>query len=510
MIFDFTARGLARRPRTRAEPPPARPSVLLGTTDSHESVFWDPPSGEEAAHCLALGATGTGKTTLIAHAIIEEYLLLRQQQPDAPPSLAIIEPKGDLARAILEGIAFRDPALLGEVRYLDPFSLAAFPLNLCQLQQSVPLDILAFALAGLVAEVSTGAGAQKHLGIGARQVDTLQQVILGALSSSDDPRANILWALDALVVRQGLKRLASVSTSARARQFLENTHLSEELVASCASRIRLGLAATENLERLVAAPTCVDIDEILGPGRITIVDVSRPSGGLGALRSLYANLIARLIFDRLLARESPWRGHRTRLVIDEAHLLAPVLADRAEEALTTGRSKRLALLLATQGTALIASASPTLLPVILANVARKFVGRLAASDAELLAREQAPRPGVEERHSVVRERFAGTAANLDDREFLLVGPNERQRFRTVDIDLAGWSAAVIREAVAITAARERLALPANLPRRVTLDEAVPLEPRRSTGGKRRSPAAPSTNASNAPAQPLQSGRTRWG
>lgn len=181
---------------------------------------------------------------------------------DKRTAFLVLDPKGDLVKAILQGICHFAPEFLARTYYLNPFTDYGFQLNLNMLVrqggkeesgkcgQGIPLDIWALQLAGLVASVSTGQGAQKHLGAGARQLDVLQHVILGALDC-DKPGANILWALDALVIPQGLRRLGGLTNSARAREFLLSAHLSDELRASCASRLRTAFAATEALERIV-------------------------------------------------------------------------------------------------------------------------------------------------------------------------------------------------------------------------------------------------------------------
>lgn len=504
-MLDFTKWAVSRRHRRPKSPPdgggidPAAP--ILGHREDGEPVCLPTPALERAGHLVCLASSGAGKTILIANALVHEIAASGQT---VPPSCLVIDPKGDLIVAVLQGLAATAPARLADVRYLDPFSVAAFAFNLNRLTLGqTPPDIRAVQLASLVADVSTATGAQKHLGLGARQLDVLQHVILGALSCPQEA-ANILWALDALVLPHGLKLLGGLTTSERARQFLLTASLSDELRVSCASRIRAALGATDALERLVSSLDCVQFEDLLAPGRICLVDLGRPVGGLVSLTAFYANLIAQLATAYLMERPSPFvGGHCCFLVVDEAQIVAPVLADRAEAILTTGRSRALALTTISQGTTLIQAASGTLLRVLMTNSPVKVVGRLSAPDAELLAREQAPTRGIDETLASTRAQFIAAVTNLADREFFCLRPGARDRFVATPIDVTGWRAAAEAYADEVTAAKERLALPAETRPRVRLD-AVATPPKRA--GRNREPTQPPVPIAAAPARP----RSRWG
>jgi hypothetical protein len=44
----------------------------------------------------------------------------------------------------------------------------------------------------------------------------------------------------------------------------------------------------------------------LSPGRITLVDLGRPVGGLTSLQAFYANVLCCLAIEHLMERRSPW------------------------------------------------------------------------------------------------------------------------------------------------------------------------------------------------------------
>ena len=410
---------------------------------------------------------------------------------------------------ILAGLAAVHPRYFDRVRYVDPFSRGGFPFNLCKLTLGdTPLDIRALHLADLVGNVSTATGSTA-VGVGARQRDVLHHCLLGALSCLD-PRASLLLALDALELPDGFARLAGITTSARVRQFCETTKLGDDLRISCAARLRIALNATDSLGRLVAAPSCLSFDDLLAPGRITLVNLGNPFGGLSALQPFFANVIARLAADHLLARPSPWPGAHVRIVLDEAQVVASTLADVAERVLTVGRSKGISLTTITQSPTLIHAASATLLRVLLTNsAAGKIIGRLSAPDAEVLSRERAPAAGSDDAIGAARSRFVGTVTNLPDRSFMFLSAHQQARFRSAPVDVAAWDRATVQHAAQLRAVRERLSLPATVPPRWSLSD-VPApekdkQPRRSRSMPPDMPSQPTD-----PETTERAPRSRWG
>lgn len=463
-------RGRSRKP-TRGE------GALLGRAENGHEVVLPRPTSDQAHHAYAFAATSAGKSIMLASALVDELV--------ADPTMALIaeDPKGDLEASLINGLAARAPARLADLVILDPFDpKGGYPFNLCRLPLgTTPVDVRAIQLAGLVATVSTATGAQAHLGAGARQLQLLTELLLAA-QTTGDPRASVLWALDALTQRNGMKALASITASARAKDFLASVKLQDELRVSTASRLRSGFGATEHLERMMSADGCIDIASRTLPGKVTIFAHGRPTGGMVSRQQFHANLDLRLVVDHLLQRPSPWRGNHCRLVIDEVQLVAPALADLMELLLTTGRSRGISVVAASQGSALIRDASPTLLQVLMGNSPTRLIGRLAAPDAELLARELTPAKGVDESLSSVRTRFVATVTNLPNRHFIKLSAGEATRFVSADVDLPAWEAAAEHEAPAIDRARYGLRLSDTGPR-VTLLDAVKkaaASPRRRT------------------------------
>ncbi len=480
--------------------------VVVGSTASGEPVRFEAPSLEHAGHLTVFGSSGCGKTSLIAGFLAAEIAEDNALPPEQRRSFLVCDPKGDTVALLLAAMAAQ-PARLDDVRWLDSFSAGGFPFNLNHLALGdTPRDLRALALADLVGQVSTSTGKSPMGGSGHRQRDVLQHVILGALSVPH-PRASLLLALDALELPDGPQRLAAATTSSRARQFCLSTRLGEELRVSCASRLRVALSATDSLSRLISAPTCVQFDELLAPGRITLVNLGNPPGGMLALQGFYANLVVRLASEHLLSRRSPWPGSSTSVVLDEAQVTAETLGDIMERAYTVGRSKGISFVTLTQSPVLIQAASDTLLRVLLTNsAAGKLIGRLSAPDAELLARERAPGKGVAESASLVRSRLVSTITSLEDREFIFLKAGQHQRFTAAPLDIPGWERALAENADRVKAVEERLCLPKDLPPRFSLTEVVLPKKTRGHGG-RQAAAPPSGSPPSSTSKPP---RSRWG
>lgn len=491
---------------------------LIGLTDHGEQVLWPAPSLDRAASVVCFGASGSGKSALIGNAIAHEIARGRGAlPPHLQPAALIIIPKSDFRVIFEQVLAAEAPDALINLVCLDPFSPTGFPFNLCRLPlNGTPVEIRAWQLSVLVGEISTSTGTLRSgsAGIGAKQVDVLNHLLLAALTV-DDPRTNVLLAYDALTTPRGFARLASLTRSERAQAFLLENKLGDDLVASVGARLRLAFAATESLERMVGCDDCISFDTLTAAGMLCLYDFGKPFGGMPGLQSFWASLLAALTIDHALARPSPFvDGHHLRIVIDELQIVAPVLASRAEALLTTGRSRNLSTVQISQGTALIHRAADTLISTLLTNCPTKIVGRLAAADAELLSKDQTPIPGNNERPKNLRERFAAAVCNLPDRRFYCLEPSRRRLFTSTPLDVARWELAAEREEAAIAAAAHRFALPASTPPRTTLAALTPEFDTATHRGRRVGQGFTSSNddetSRSGPEHQPATSRSRWG
>ncbi len=487
--------GWAIRP-TRPRPQGKSDGAQLGSTRDGRSVRLATPGSVQAAHVLVLAASGAGKTQMVAGALVEEIERDLARPARQRSAFLIADPKGDLVATLLQRFTQDIPQALASTHYLNPFQHGGFPMNLCRVNSSVPVEIQALALAELVGSISTAAGAQA-VGLGQRQVDALHHLLLAALTVPQEG-ASPLLALDALAQHDGLSQLASLTTHDRAREFLAGGSISGELRASLSSRLRSAFAPTAAIERLFAAARSVDFAELLGPGGIVLLDVGAPPGGRMSLRRFFANSTARLGIDLSMSRPSPFGGHHLRVVLDELQIFAPVLHGIAEDVLTTGRSRSVSLVGLSQGTALIQDTAPELLALFLGNAQDQLYGRMAARDAEILSRSVAQAPGVDESLGSTRARHVAALCNLPDREFFSVQAGGRTRFRSKELPELGEL--TTRQRDRLQEVRRRHALPPTFTR-VTLADLTA-----SRTGRR--PSATRRTAITLPGP--KSGRGRWG
>ncbi|MEQ8272351.1 MAG: DUF87 domain-containing protein [Deltaproteobacteria bacterium] len=489
------------------------PLAVLGAASDGRVVTWPAPSAERACSAVVLGSSGAGKSVLIASMIAQQIELERTAPARKRTANVICDPKGDLAKLVVAGVAALAPdRLVDDLTILAPFE-RPIPLNVCLAASPHGASVRALSLAELVSGTSAALGDHRVVAMGPKQVSLLADVLEGCITARH-PARSALWAIDALTVDGGVEMLGALTTSPRARRAL-GARINRDLADSCAARLRAAFSLTEGLEAMVGASSCMDIDALTRAGAITIIDLS---GSPPALRAVWSSILLRAVMDAALARPSPFDGHHLRISQDECHLTAPVLSASVEELSTTGRSRSVSLACLSQGTVLLDRASPALVDVLLTNSPTQIIGRVGAPDAKLLSRFVSPSPGVSESVGAVQSVFAATVANLADRTFIEMTPGGRTRFRSADVDLAAWTEAADRHASAIERAKTRWVLDDTGGERVTLEQAATeglrssrrpaARKRNPTGAKKiNAPTTPTTGASEKASMPAS---TRWG
>lgn len=480
MLFDSSKflRWLAPRVAETRQPP--QPGDVVIGLDMQGRPFEVPrPTNVNAAHALVLAASGSGKSAMISYLLSKSILFDSTLPKDDQQTILVGDPKGDTIALLIAAIAAEIPSKLSDIIYLSPFQFGIpFNLNLLA-SDGLPAQIRSRQVTDIVSVVSTSVGAQKSLGAGSRQTFAWLQFFLAALTVPHE-RANILLAADGLQSEKGQKILAASTTSPEAREYLENTKLSEELRTSCLARLQLCFGATPLQTACFSAPTALNFAEIFSSGKIVLVDLSNPTGGLISLQSLWGNLLFRFMFEYLLAQKSGTARH-TRVYLDEAQTLAPVLADLAERVATVGRSLGISATYASQGAALIQDASPTLWKILSTNTPLKIIGRSNVSDSKAFSAEQAPAPGTDESISSLHTSLQSGIVGLKDREFYGFRPGgERMKFRSVDADVAGWRKAAEGRSAEIEEIKRAYGISATQPPRLTLTELAGADKRRST------------------------------
>ncbi len=486
MLFDgskFLRRAGRPSPTAAAQPSPG--ASLLGHDDQGRPVLQARPDNRTAQHLLLLAASGSGKSVLLAWQLLQEVIWETNNVPrDQWQCLFVADPKNDTATLLLEGIFVACPERARDIVWLNPFD-RGFDFNLNHLAiPGVSDEVKARLVADVTAIVSTASGAAASGGAGSRQLDAWLHAILGSLTITD-PRAHVLLAAEALATEAGQKRLAALTKSPQAREFLQDATLSEELRSSTTARLRLCFGATDMQARIFSSNRALDLGDLLGAGKIVLLPVGDPPGGLKSLKSLWINLFGRFVIERLLSRPSPWRGHHARIVLDEVQE-ALVLEDAIERIATVGRSKGVSGIYASQGTTLIADASSALLKVLRSNTPTAIIGRSNFADARQFSAEQAPLPGVDEAPHAVQQKIMASILSLPDRHFWLLRPGQRVRFQSADVAVDEWRRNADQQAAVVAAIKARHGLADAQQSRVTLKDLMPEKPPRAASTRPRS------------------------
>lgn len=354
--------------KTKAAPPSARQErgLLLGHNEHFgETVPVRLASGQRVYHTHIIGATGTGKSTLL-------FNLIRQDIENGE-GLAVLDPHGDLVDRILGVIP---PARIGDVILVDPadeeFSIG---FNILSAHSEHEKTLIASDLVSVFQRLSSAWGDQMH--------SVLQNAILAFLNSS---RGGTLADLRRFLIEPAFRNefLQSVSDP----NVLYYWHkgfaqlAGNKSVGPVLTRLEMFLAQRP-IAHMVSQPTNrLDFGEIMDGGRIFLAKL--PEGLLGRENSylLGALLVAKfqqLVMARqarkIAARRDFW------IYIDEfANFITPSMA----EILSGARKYRIGLTLAhhelhqLQRSAEVASA-------VMTHPYTRIVFRVGDDDAKKLA-----------------------------------------------------------------------------------------------------------------------------
>lgn len=461
------------RPRLpSARPSSADDGVVLGQSLDGGAVLWPTPSRAVAGHVAIAAQSGVGKTIALLSALSKRITIETALAPERRPSYVLFDPKNDCL-ALIDAIALRCPSRIADVVVLDPF--VGIPSNLAKLNlRGQSRDAFARIIAQLVGISSTSASSASS-GTGARQSQLIYELFRCVLSSNH-PHAHPLLCIDAL--RQstdGFKRLASLAADPAIQQSVATLHASPELVASTTARLDI-LAFTEVLACGMAAPTCIDPTELIGPGKIVIFAAGNPPFGSSHVIATQLSIFATLFINAALARRSNSDDPMLTLAFDESALQVPVLGNEFITLLQTGRSRGVATCFLFQNFQVLASQNREFIDVLFAN-SRILAGKLSADDAAALVRGIGPRADVSESVATIRARVQTEICSLPPREFVAFDAGVRRRFRSCDEDLAAWRRAAEQHRAEIVAVTGRMA--SAVPQRppVRLTELVPDVPK---------------------------------
>lgn len=413
--------------------------VELGRTTAGAAVMIDRPGLGAAQHALILGATGARKTTL-SMALVRQWAQASKQGDEQAPALVALDAKGDWVTAALGFLGNEAPELLSKVTILRPFEVP-FPFNPCRRLDAVDSDIRALQIATVVAATANLLADSGTLGVGARQIDVMS-ALLRAVFATGAPGACPQWAAEALEQKGGLMQLADLCPSGPVPESLRRMNIPADLRSSVASRLRMAFSATEGIGSMLSASSCINWGELAAPGRMVLVDLGSPPGGMAALQYILSGLLMQHLIEWLYERPSPATNHHhIRLVLDEAQIPAVAMGPLAAHLYATARSRNISITMLSVGSTLLRDASKVLWEVAVSN-SRVITGRLGAQDAKLLATTVSPGIGIDETIGAVAARFTATVCNLPAGEFIDLSPRARHRFVARTESVQDWDNAV--------------------------------------------------------------------
>lgn len=353
--------------RTKAAPGSAiRKALLLGTNEHDGEIRHVSLSVEERLrHTYVLGASGTGKSTLLLSMVAQDI--------EAGNGFAVLDPHGDLIDDILARIP---PERVGDVILFDPAD-EAFPVgfNILSAHSELERTLLSSDLAAVFKRLSTTFGDQ--------MATVLGNAILAFLESSEGGTLIDL-------------RRFLIDKSFRAR-FLETVQ-DEQVVSYWQEEFPLlkGLPHAPLLTRLntFLRPKLIrymvaqkedrlDMRAIMDGRKILLAKLSQ--GGIGEENShLLGSLVVAKIAQAAMSRQDESAASRVPffLYIDEFHhFVTPSIA----AILSGARKYRLGLTLAHQEMRQLKSRSEELAGAVLGNAYTRIVFRVGDQDARTLA-----------------------------------------------------------------------------------------------------------------------------
>jgi len=352
-----------------------RDGLLVGTaaTFGGHDIPIRLPWGDEHAHWLVQGGTGTGKTTWIAS-------LIRQELAAGRP-VGVVDYKGDLFNIAIQWAAViatgldedRRRAFRERLVVLNPFSDTLVPMNVCRLLPGMSAEVQAY-------EVTLALTRLFDNSLGSHMESILRHLVL-LLIEADLSLVEAPLLLQDEVLR-GL--LARRSANPSVKEFFLRTYTAVPQVSKDALLSRLqGLLLPENLRLMLGADKMVDLRRTFEEGDPLFAFFGRGPGVPEEQVEVMGSLFLQVLFQATYTRGSGQRRPYLLALDEFSHLLnAPHIAQRFETALTTVRSFGLSLLLIHHNFAQIPTA---LRETMLANCTLTALFRTSARNADPLA-----------------------------------------------------------------------------------------------------------------------------
>jgi len=326
-----------------------------------------------AQHTLILGATGSGKSSLL------ETLALHRLRTNRP--FALLDLHGDLYSRVASHAAALDAPKVIKIDFTKPDTLPSFnplaPLPGVDVGRQV--DLLVGTLKRLYAgeEAASWAWGVK--------VEELMRVAIRAciearingnvsFSFADLPQFFLLAP-----VRNGIVKHASVTTQTYFRKRYSKRE--EMYVSAVLNKLEPFLGSVAVQRFLGRAESAVDLFGAMDRGETVLINLAK--GYLGPTADVMGRLLVNVFQTAALARASKRPSARKpyALLLDEAHVLAGA-GSGLEDFLVAARKYNVFVTLAAQGLSLFPA---SFRPHLLGNTGRQFFFRMPFREARALA-----------------------------------------------------------------------------------------------------------------------------
>jgi hypothetical protein len=379
--LDAAAPGIERAGARSAVPPPGTPSPSatvkpLGVADTGTRRPVGVPVADARSHVHIIGATGSGKSTLMTQMILDDVAHGR--------GAVVIDPKGDM---ITDLLARLPESAAGKVVLLDPDDAGAPPsLNVLQAERADEIDMVTDNLTGIFRRIFAAFW-------GPRTDDIFRAACL-TLLYADPAGAGVVTLADVprlLSEDAYRRRITAGVTDPVLRGFWDwYERLSDptkaQVIGPLMNKLRAFLLRGFCRNAIAAGPSSFDMGQVLDGG-LCLVRV--PKGTLGEETArLLGSFVVGKVWQAAARRSRHGQDHRidAGLYIDEAHNFLS-LPYPMEDMLAEARGYRLSLTLAHQN---LAQMPKDLREGISANARTKVFFNASPEDSRDLERHTAP------------------------------------------------------------------------------------------------------------------------
>lgn len=439
-----------------------------------------PPSLARTGNMTLAAQAGGGKTTLLGEAVVDALCWsFAHDRPGQRRAFLVGDPKADLLDQITGSVA-RHPHLIPSLRYVNVFARrggrGGISLNLVKTIGNDQPELVSRGVAHMLARTAVGGGVLE-VAPGHRMLQVMFALIAGCYDA-DHPRSSLLWAVDALELRDGPERLARLCRTERVRsQVMTVATAGSEAKLGALARLRGSLTGWDEIERQIGAPQGLPVEELCASG-CTLIDLSDVPAGGSEFVNVYGNLLFSELMRHLLARPTGFRGHHVTILIDEVFQFLDVMGTYGRKMYELGRSKAISMWIAGQQLRGLRDTG-ALYHAIVANCTNFVYGRQGYEDAATAARE-----AFGSQSSSEATRFVEHLVRMPPQHFYLVQPGRRLAFEARRADFAAMQRALRDREGELLAAMNRLSVP--LPPPVRLGE---------VGGPRSQQPTPATRRS---------------